>query len=336
MNLPKKKIALFFCGGTTLDANNIRESTIFQEKDIKKWLSQFKEINILANIDAFFIYAGPATDISPSIWLKLAAEIKKRENDYQGFAVTSDVKSLLYTANALAFLLLGFSRPIIFTGSQIPFEWKNLPLIKNILKDKETDLGLKANLINALQLACLERNEVMIAFGTKVVCSVLAQRTGFLTLNIFDSLNRQAVLGNVDLGIKLETPRLIRGLNFKRQEAIKIALSCNIRFIKYYPGIDEKIFQDQQNLFILELGDFTNIPDFIKNYAQGLTYPLLVWQPKKDIFTVAKTDLKNNIIVFDNITKEALIVKAMWVLGQTDKPAMIRKLLLENLAGELG
>lgn len=333
MNPFKKKNALFFCGGTTLDANNIGESSIFQEKDIKKWRSQFKEINILANIDTFFIYAGSEANISPSVWLKLASEIKKRENNYQGFVVTSDVKSILYSANALAFLLLGFSRPIIFTGSQIPFEWKNLPSIKSILKDKETDLGIKANLINALQLACSDLNEVIITFGTKVIRSVLAQRTGFFSLNIFDSVNRQAVLGNVDLGIKLatqSTPLL------KRLETTKIALSFNVRFIKYYPGLEEKVFHDKHNLLILELGDFTNFPDFIKNYAPDLVYPLLIWQPKKEAFSVIKTDLKNNIIVFDNITKEVLIVKAMWVLAQTDKSAMIRKLLLENLAGEFG
>jgi len=53
------------------------------------------------------------------------------------------------------------------------------------------------------------------------------------------------------------------------------------------------------------------------------------------LYQVGKMALKQGVLESRDMTTEAAVTKLMWVLGQTDDPAEIRRMFTCNLCGEI-
>ena len=60
--------------------------------------------------------------MAPEDWVRIAAAIAARYDDYAGFVVVHGTDTMAYTASALSFLLPNLSKPVILTGSQLSLE----------------------------------------------------------------------------------------------------------------------------------------------------------------------------------------------------------------------
>src|SRR5690606_6728530 len=85
-----------------------------------------------------------SSNMNTEFYVKLAEIIEKNYEKYDGFVVLHGSDTMAYSASALSFMLENLSKPIIFTGSQLP------------IGDLRTDA--KENLITAIQLAGLKKN----------------------------------------------------------------------------------------------------------------------------------------------------------------------------------
>ena len=61
-----------------------------------------------------------SSNITPTEWMTIAQDLAAHYEDYDGFIVLHGTDTMAYTASALAFMLQGLRKPVIFTGSQIP------------------------------------------------------------------------------------------------------------------------------------------------------------------------------------------------------------------------
>jgi L-asparaginase len=82
-----------------------------------------------------------SSDFSPEDWVTLANQIGKNYHEFDGFVVLHGTDTMAYSASALSFMLEGLSKPVIFTGAQVP--------LSEIYNDA------KRNLIVAILLAGL-------------------------------------------------------------------------------------------------------------------------------------------------------------------------------------
>ncbi len=55
-------------------------------------------------------------------WVAIAKDIEKHYDDFDGFVILTGTDTMAYTASALSFMITGLSKPVVFTGSQIPME----------------------------------------------------------------------------------------------------------------------------------------------------------------------------------------------------------------------
>ena len=86
-----------------------------------------------------------SSDVEPSLWVALADLIEERYDDYDGFVILHGTDTMAYSASTLSFMIEGLTKPIIFTGSQLPI---GMP---------RTD-G-KENLISAVEIAAAKDEE---------------------------------------------------------------------------------------------------------------------------------------------------------------------------------
>ena len=61
-----------------------------------------------------------SSDVEPTLWVALAKLIKDKYDDYDGFVILHGTDTMAYSASALSFMFEHLTKPIIFTGSQLP------------------------------------------------------------------------------------------------------------------------------------------------------------------------------------------------------------------------
>lgn len=123
-------------------------------------------------------YADPidSSNATPADWLRIAADIAARYDDYDGFVVLHGTDTMAYTSAALSFMLRGLRKPVIVTGSQIP------------LGVERSDAA--RNLITALQLAASDDlSEVALFFDQRLLRGNRATKVSAQRMAAFDSPN---------------------------------------------------------------------------------------------------------------------------------------------------
>lgn len=74
-----------------------------------------------------------SSDIGPSHWAVIASLIESNYRQYDGFIVIHGTDTMAYTASALSFMLKQLSKPVIFTGAQVPLAEVHTDARENLL-----------------------------------------------------------------------------------------------------------------------------------------------------------------------------------------------------------
>ena len=114
-------ILLIYTGGT-IGMIRDAESGILKPFDFDHLMAQIPELkNFNYKIDTrSFSKPIDSSNMSPTIWAKLATIIYDNYADYDGFVILHGSDTMSYTASALSFMLQGLQKPVILTGSQLP------------------------------------------------------------------------------------------------------------------------------------------------------------------------------------------------------------------------
>ena len=93
-----------------------------QAFDFASLLEKIPELNLLdCSIDNIsFETPIDSSNINPSHWIEIARIIEQKYTMYDGFVVLHGSDTMSYSASALSFMLENLSKPVIFTGSQLP------------------------------------------------------------------------------------------------------------------------------------------------------------------------------------------------------------------------
>lgn len=79
------------------------------------------------------LFAIDSTNMQPENWVTIAAAIQTQYDDYAAFIILHGTDTMAYGAAALSYLIPDSPKPIIFTGSQTPLSQAGSDGITNIL-----------------------------------------------------------------------------------------------------------------------------------------------------------------------------------------------------------
>ena len=94
-----------------------------------------------------------SADMVPQDWRRIAQDIAQSHNQFDGFVVIMGTDTMAYCASALSFMLEGLSKPVVLTGSMIPFA--------------ESYSDARRNLVMALIFAHAGPREVVVFLGIR-------------------------------------------------------------------------------------------------------------------------------------------------------------------------
>ena len=256
----RKKIGLIFASGSLLSIKG-NKSIFFvdQEKDIEQWLSEVPEVRLIAEIQTYFLQGeGEQFELAS---IERILEILSRESaNHDGFVVLVRGEQMIRAAAAVEFMLQGFGKPVIFTGSRYSPQAIAYQDIRKIVK--MGGLGLRSNLINAAQIAVSEDfPATAIMYGNKIMKPTHAAVNDFQAMNLYRSVDDD-YLGKIDFGISLS------------RKKIPVAPAASLR-TQFAPGVffTESMYLENNAAFAGKPGKGKE-PILVLKLRQNETVPL--------------------------------------------------------------
>jgi len=280
-----------------------------------------------------------SSNMNPHIWSEIAGLIRDNYDKVDGFVVLHGSDTMAFTSSALSFMLENLSKPVIFTGSQLP--------ISAIRTDA------KENLMTAIEIAKAKKQdrsrvpEVCIYFDYKLFRGNRAFKYNSSKFEAFRSPN-YPILAESGVHLKFS----INDIRQPVEGPLKVhkRLASDVAVLKLYPGISAKVVEnilsaDARGIVMETFGAGNTttdkwFTDLLKGAIADGKVILDISQCKVGTVELGRyetsRELKDMGIANGyDMTYEAAITKMMFLLGQYEDPLIIKELLETDLRGEL-
>lgn len=340
MNEPTK-ILLIYTGGTIGMVKDPVTNSL-KAFNFDQLLSNIPELKLLSHEIHTLSFEDPkdSSDFNCEDYINLATIIETNYEIYDGFVVLHGSDTMSYTASAISFMLENLTKPVIFTGSQLP------------IGDLRTDA--KENLITSIQIAGLKNEtksliqEVGLYFEYKLYRANRTTKINAEHFEAFASLNFPAM---IESGVNLNINYSCLIHSKARRLKVHKQLDNNIIIIKVFPGLNEATFSHLINTpnikgIILETFGSGNTKtedwflDAIRKAIRKGIHIVNITQcsggsVEMGKYATSKHLLEAGIIDGKDMTTEAAVGKMMFLLPKKLDKNVFKTIFETSLRGEM-
>ncbi|HOU01984.1 MAG TPA: asparaginase [Bacteroidales bacterium] len=282
-----------------------------------------------------------SSDIDPVFWVRMAEIIEHNYDNYDGFVVLHGTDTMAYSASALSFMMENLTKPVIFTGSQLPI---------GLLRTDGRE-----NLITSIEIAAARENEapvvpeVCIYFDNKLT---RGNRTTKMSAEHFDAFSSPNYPPLAEAGLHLKfNYNHIKYPKEAKKLIVHKTFDNNVAILKLFPGINRNFVQavmrtEGLRALIIETFGSGNAPtyrwflDDIKGFIRdgGIIFNVTQCHGgsvEMGLYETSREMLAAGVVSGKDITSEASVTKLMHLLGKYKNNKDVLKHLSKSLSGEM-
>ncbi len=340
----KSAILLIYTGGTI----GMKEDPAIQALrpfNFSQILEEVPELGKFAyRIDSYtFDPIIDSSDVEPSLWVAITELIEKKYDEYDGFVILHGTDTMAYSASAVSFMIEGLTKPVIFTGSQLPI---GIP---------RTD-G-KENLISSVEIAAARDSEghalvpeVCICFDNILMRGNRASKVNSDHFRAFRSPNFPP-LAEAGISIRYNQQLVRRPADWTARPTFHKTLDTRVSILKIHPGITPQIVRtilcgNDTRAVIIETYGAGNAPskewflDIVREASESGKIILDVTQclagsVNMDIYATGKCLKEAGVVNGYDATTESALGKLFYLLGENEDNDTVKTMLETDLRGEI-
>lgn len=335
-------VLLIFTGGTISMSEDPLNGALrpIDFERLQELLPELRQIGIRVE-SVPFLPLIDSSDVHPVTWEKMAWCIAENYDKFDGFVILHGTDTMAYSASALSFMLENLGKPVIFTGAQLP--------IGTMRSDG------KENLLSAIEIAAAKENghpmvpEVCIFFEDNLFRGNRTTKKNAEHFNAFNSYNYPPL---AKAGVHIKYFRsYIHYPDPDSRLRLRLNTNPNIAVLKIFPGISEKVVRsilgtEGLRAVVLESFGAGNAP------RHQWLYDALKEAVDRGVIVVNKTQcstgsvemgryetslnlMSAGVIGAYDITTEALVTKLMYLLGEYESTAEVKRWISVSICGEM-
>ena len=339
-----KSVLIIYTGGTIGMKEDPADGTLkpFDFSQIKEEVPELNKFDV--RIDSYtFDPLIDSSAVEPSLWVDLAQLIHDKYEEYDGFVILHGTDTMAYSASTLSFMLEGLTKPVVFTGSQLPI---GVP---------RTD-G-KENLISAVEIAAAKDSEghafvpeVAICFDSLLLRGNRSTKYSAEAFNAFASPNCPP-LAEAGINIRYNTDLIRKPVYWDAQLRVQTHLDTRVSILKIHPGITPMVARHflcapEIRACIIETYGSGNalskdwFLQILKEADASGKILLNVTQCKSgtvnmNLYATGASLKHAGVLSGADITTEAALGKLFCLMGRSDNNQWVKTMLEKNLCGEI-
>ena len=333
------KILLLSTGGTIASKVDYRTGAVTPALSAAELYEAVPEIAKIANVDAEVLFSEYSENLQPEHWLEIAKKVDSvADSDYAGIIIAHGTDTMHYSSAFLSFALSGFKKPITLVGSQRSSDRPSSDAASNLIAATKFLVKTESTGIFVVMHQNESDDAIACHFGTRVRKNHTSKRSAFQTVGTEPAflIYENKILKNTQkefFDVNDYNPR--------------INLDTKVALVKYHPGFDSEIIESliklQYRAIIFEgtgLGHVgKTMYDSIKKAKEsgmflGMTSQCIDGRVSMTVYESGRDLLDMGITPLENMIPEVALVKAMWVLGNSNSGDEIEKMMLENYSSE--
>lgn len=340
----KSSILLIYTGGT-IGMKEDPTAQALKPFDFSQILAEVPELRKYAyKIDSHtFSPLIDSSDVEPGLWISLADLIKSKYDDYDGFVILHGTDTMAYSASVLSFMIQELTKPVIFTGSQLPI---GMP---------RTD-G-KENIISSVEIAAAKDEEghalvpeVCIYFDNMLMRGNRTTKVNSDHFRAFRSENCPP-LAEAGISIRYNQSIIRKPKDWSAKPTFHTNLDTRVSILKIHPGITEGVVEHilcstESRAVIIETYGAGNAPSkewFISLINKALengkvllnVTQCLAGSVNMDIYATGKCLKNAGVCSGYDCTTEGALAKLFYLMGILKENNRVKEMLELDLRGEI-
>jgi glutamyl-tRNA(Gln) amidotransferase subunit D len=336
------RVVILSTGGTIASRVDYRTGGVRPALTANDLYSVVPELSKIASIEAEILFSVFSENVTPQHWSQIARQAASHiGRGVAGIVVAHGTDTMGYTAAALSFALQSLPVPVVLVGSQRSADRPSSDAATNLVGAvKAAAEAPFAEVVVAMHETTSD-NTIVFHRGTR------ARKCHTSRRDAFRSINAPPLARLKDGKITMLTHYCCER-NAERKLALKPMFEEKVALLKFHPGMNpdavERCTDNDYRGIVLEgtgLGHvnsycFSAIKKAIRReVVVGMTSQCIWGRVNMNVYDTGRDLLEIGVVPLGDMLSETALAKMMWAVGQTKNAEETKRLLTENIAGEL-